>query len=197
MFGNSCRTSLVGSIFEIMATTLDLLFVTYVWQPQRSIRRHDGDYVPYDKRGRQYISQYPYYLNIHTFDQTSIVLCCQILKLHMESVKSGRINSHLNFIFLLTSLNIWPSKYHRKQGYPVVRFNITRDNANVCYNGHFIFIISNPSSPWHYLYMLLNITQWSVWRSELHVWFVMWRSWVRAPSKAPLFPWARNFTRIA
>ena len=38
----------------------------------------------------------------------------------------------------------------------------------------------------------------AVWRSVLHVWFVMWRSWVRAPSKPPppLFPWARNFTHI-
>jgi len=31
----------------------------------------------------------------------------------------------------------------------------------------------------------------------LHVWLVMWRSWVRAPSMAPLFLWARNFTLIA
>jgi len=33
--------------------------------------------------------------------------------------------------------------------------------------------------------------------SGLHVWLEMWRSWVRAPSKASLFPWARNFTLIA
>ena len=26
---------------------------------------------------------------------------------------------------------------------------------------------------------------------------VMWRLWVKAPSKTPLFPWARNFTLIA
>ena len=29
------------------------------------------------------------------------------------------------------------------------------------------------------------IYQEAVWRSGLHVWLVMWKSWVRAPSKAP------------
>ena len=36
-----------------------------------------------------------------------------------------------------------------------------------------------------------------VWGGGLHVWLVMLRLWVWAPSKAPWFPWARNFTLIA
>ena len=42
-----------------------------------------------------------------------------------------------------------------------------------------------------------NLFPFLIWHSGLHVWLVMWTSWVRAPSKAPLFPWARNFTLIA
>ena len=37
----------------------------------------------------------------------------------------------------------------------------------------------------------------AAWRSGLNVWLVMWRSWVRASSRPPLFPWAGNITLIA
>ena len=34
------------------------------------------------------------------------------------------------------------------------------------------------------LFALLVMRPWAVWRSGLYVWLVMWRSWVRVPSKA-------------
>ena len=49
------------------------------------------------------------------------------------------------------------------------------------------------------LILIINgiVNEVAEWRSGLHVWLVMWRSWVEPHQRPQMFPWARNITLIA